>query len=43
MIVKKEKIYKKKNIIHYDVIKCTGWWLFGFIPLFLNYQIIGRE
>lgn len=43
MIIKREKIYRKRNGIYNDTVKRTGWWLFGFIPLFINYKIIGRD
>ena len=40
MIVKREKIYKKFKPNWRDTVKCTSWWLFGIIPIFINHQII---
>ena len=43
MIIRREKIYKKKRGIYYDTIHCISWWLLGFIPIYMNYRIINHE
>ena len=43
MIIKREKIYIKKDGIFHNVIKCNSYWLLGFIPLFVNHTIIDRR
>lgn len=40
MIVKRQKIYKKKRSIYMDTYKVTSYWLFGFIPIFVNHELI---
>lgn len=42
MIVKREKIYIKKQGIYMNQIKRIIYLLFGFIPVFINYKIISQ-
>lgn len=41
MIVKREKIYKKKRSIYMDTYKKTSYWLLGIIPIFVSHELIG--
>ena len=43
MIVKRERIYTKKESIYTYTYKRTSWWLFGVIPVFINNKILGRS
>lgn len=43
MIIKREKIFKKKAGIFNDTYKRTSYWLFGIIPLYINNQFICRK
>ena len=43
MIIKREKIYTKKDGIYRNVIKRTSWWLFGIVPLFVSNKVIARD
>lgn len=40
MIVKRERIYIKKQGIYLNQIKRTIYLLFGFIPVFIKHEII---
>lgn len=40
MVVKREKIYKKKRSIYIDIYKRTSYWLFGIIPIFIKNEIV---
>lgn len=42
MIVRREKIYTKKDGNFINTIKRTSYWLFGIIPLFFDNEIIYR-
>lgn len=42
MIVKREKVYIRKNGIYREKIYRKSWWLFGIIPIFINDEIIER-
>ena len=43
MIVRREKIYTKKDGNFTNTIKRTSYWLFGIIPLFLDNEIMHRR
>ena len=42
MIIKREKIYTKRDGFYTNTIRSTSWWLFGIIPIFIYKEIIGR-
>lgn len=43
MIIKREKFYIKKDGLFTNLIKSESYWLFGFIPLFINHRIVERK
>lgn len=40
MIIKREKLYRKKHGIYMDTYKRTSYWLLGIIPIYIDNKLL---